>query len=273
MAAVISLFVVLTLSLLITRLATAALTMTGVSRELARLQSISAFTGVGFTTSESEALVEHPVRRRVLMLLMILGNAGVVTAISSLILSFTGLEQRAGYMRAVYILGGLVVLWLLARSEWVDKSVHRIMQRLLARSGAIRAYDYARLLDLQGDYVVSTHRVSADDWMAGRSLSELKLFEEGISVLGIHRSDGDYVGVPRGETEVVAGDVIVLYGADDDIEDLRNRRRDREGEAEHAKAVADQRDRRAEQEHKEAARRARLDEDSRRHGSSSEGER
>lgn len=95
MAAVISLFVILTLSFLFTRLATAALTLTGVSHELARLQSISAFTGVGFTTSESEALVEHPVRRRVLILLMILGNAGVVTAISSLVLTFAGLENRA----------------------------------------------------------------------------------------------------------------------------------------------------------------------------------
>lgn len=261
MPAVISLFVVLTLSLLITRLATAALTMTGVSQELARLQSISAFTGVGFTTTESEALVEHPVRRRVLMTLMVLGNAGVVTAISSLILSFSGLEQRAGYARAGYILAGLVVLWLIARSEWVDKSVQRIMQRLLARSGAIRAYDYSRLLDLQGDYVVSTHRVGADDWMMGRSLSDLKLFEEGISVLGIHRYDGDYVGVPRGETEVAEGDVLVLYGADDDIGELRTRRRDPEGEAEHAQAVAEQQDRRAEQEHKEAERRARRDRD------------
>ncbi len=259
MTAVLSLFVVLTLSFLVTRLATAALTLTGVSHELARLQAISAFTGVGFTTSESEALVDHPVRRRVLMLLMILGNAGVVTAISSLILSFTGLEQRAGYLRAAWILGGLILLWLVARSRWVDKSMHRLMRRVLDRSGAMRAYDYARLLDLRGDYVVSTHRVNADDWMANRNLGELKLFQEGISVLGIHRSNGDYVGVPRGETEIEQGDVIVLYGLNDDIDELRSRRRDVEGEQEHAEAVAEQRDRRAEQRRKESERRSEQD--------------
>lgn len=256
MTAVLSLFVVLTLSFLVTRLATAALSLTGVSHELARLQSISAFTGVGFTTSESEALVEHPVRRRVLMLLMILGNAGVITAISSLILSFSGLEQKAGYIRAGLILAGLLVLGLVARSRWVDTTMHRIMKRALDRSGAIRAYDYARLLDLQGDYIVSTHRVGAEDWMANRKLGELKLFEEGISVLGIHRADGDYIGVPRGETEIGEGDVLVLYGSGDDIDELRTRRRDLEGEEEHAQAVAEQQDRRAKQKQKEAEKRA-----------------
>lgn len=45
MTAIGSLLVVLTLSFLITRLATIALTLTGVSRDLARLQAVSAFTG------------------------------------------------------------------------------------------------------------------------------------------------------------------------------------------------------------------------------------
>ena len=67
MTAIFSLLVVLTISFLITRLGTAALTLTGVSHELARLQAVSAFTGVGFTTTESELIVEHSVRRRILI--------------------------------------------------------------------------------------------------------------------------------------------------------------------------------------------------------------
>jgi len=261
MAGVVSLFIILVLSLLVTRLATAALTLTGVSRELARLQSISAFTGVGYTTAESESLTEHPVRRRLLILLMILGNAGFVTAISSLILSFSGLEERTGYIRAGWILGGLLVLWLFARSKWVDRTMHRVMRRLLERSGAMRALDYEKLLDLRGDYIVSTHRVGRDDWMAGRSLAELKLFEEGISVLGIHRSNGDYLGVPRGETPVEPGDLIVLYGEEEDIEEVRQRSRDARGEQEHREAVADQKGRLDEQKRKDDERRVREDEE------------
>lgn len=88
MFAVISLLVVLTLSLLITRIATVALTHTGLSRDSARFQARSAFTGVGFTTTESEKVVNHPVRRRILMMLMLLGNAGIVTVVASFMLTF-----------------------------------------------------------------------------------------------------------------------------------------------------------------------------------------
>jgi len=71
MAAIISLLIVVALSLLITRVATVALTLTGMSREAARFQARSAFSGVGFTTRESEQVMQHPVRRRIILLLIL----------------------------------------------------------------------------------------------------------------------------------------------------------------------------------------------------------
>ncbi len=69
MSAVLSLVVVVALGLLTTRVATVALTMTGMSLEHARFQARSALTGTGFTTSEAEAVVGHPARRRIVMAL------------------------------------------------------------------------------------------------------------------------------------------------------------------------------------------------------------
>jgi len=54
MLSIISLLMVLTLSILVTRIATVVLTHTGLARESAKFQARSAFTGVGFTTTESE---------------------------------------------------------------------------------------------------------------------------------------------------------------------------------------------------------------------------
>lgn len=54
-------------------------------KESSKFQARSAFTGVGFITDESERVVNHPVRRRILLLLMILGNAGILTGMASLI--------------------------------------------------------------------------------------------------------------------------------------------------------------------------------------------
>lgn len=73
MLSIVSLLIVLTLSILVTRIATVALAHTGLSRESAKFQARSAFTGVGFTTNESEKVVNHPIRRRILLLLMLLG--------------------------------------------------------------------------------------------------------------------------------------------------------------------------------------------------------
>ena len=89
MAAILTLIVVLLTSLIIVRVATVALTLTGLSRDLARFQARSAFSGAGFTTGESEQVVSHPVRRRIIMLLMLLGNAGIVTVISTLVISLS----------------------------------------------------------------------------------------------------------------------------------------------------------------------------------------
>lgn len=62
--AIVLLLLVAILSLLITRFATVALTVTGMTRESARFQARSALTGAGFTTQESEAVVSHPGRWR-----------------------------------------------------------------------------------------------------------------------------------------------------------------------------------------------------------------
>ena len=85
MTAILSLLVVILISIMITRVATVALTATGLSRETAKFQARSALTGAGFTTTESESVVRHPVRRRIVMWLMLAGSAGIAAVIGSLV--------------------------------------------------------------------------------------------------------------------------------------------------------------------------------------------
>ena len=90
---IIAFLTVLALSLILTRVATVALTMMGLSYEVAKFQARSPFTGTGFMTKEVEKVVSHPVRRRIIAMLMIIRNAGLVTIILSLILSLTGFTK------------------------------------------------------------------------------------------------------------------------------------------------------------------------------------
>jgi len=96
MIAVISVLLVLSISMIVIRVATVALIHTGMGREGARFQARSAFTGAGFTTSEAEDVVSHPVRRRIVAWLMLAGNVGIVTAMSSLLLSFVDMRGSQG---------------------------------------------------------------------------------------------------------------------------------------------------------------------------------
>lgn len=243
MTAVISVLIVLTLSLLIGRIASAALTATGIPREVARFQARSALTGTGFTTTEAESVVGHPVRRRLVMGLMIVGHIGAAGLIASLIGSFLGVSSAgAGLTRAVWLLGGLIVLLLLARSPWVDRKLGRIIGAALRRFTDLDVRDYAGMLRLSGDYAVSELYVQPDDWIADKPLAELDLPHEGVLVLGIVGSNGRYLGAPTGKSAAQAGDTLIVYGRLGVLADIDERHAGHEGERAHAKAVAEQRD-------------------------------
>lgn len=240
MLPIISLLIVLSLSLLLTRIATLALTYTGLSRQSAAFQVRSAFTGVGFTTNESEKVVNHPVRRRVLLLLMLVGNAGIVTAVSTLILGFVSASEGALWLRIVLLASGIAVLFGLASSQWVDARLSRIISWAIARYTRLDVRDYASMLHLAGEYGIGEMFVHEQDWMAERPLGELKLRDEGVLVLGIVRASGHYVGTPVGTTPVRAGDTLILYGARSRLKALDERRHGFSGNVEHAEAVATQ---------------------------------
>ncbi len=82
--------------------------------------------------------------------------------------------------------------------------------------------------------------------------------DEGITVLGIHRADGDYDGVPRGETEIEAGDRLILYGRGDDLSELDERVRGSAGDEAHQRALRVQAGERERQQRRGEARRPRV---------------
>ena len=76
-AALLILLSVVAVPIRVARIATRAFMLTGLSKETARFQARSIITGTGFTTDEAEHIVNHPVRRRISLTLMLIGNAGL----------------------------------------------------------------------------------------------------------------------------------------------------------------------------------------------------
>ncbi|HVL57066.1 MAG TPA: TrkA C-terminal domain-containing protein, partial [Burkholderiaceae bacterium] len=213
MIAIATLLAVLFLSLIVVRVAAEALVLTGISRESASFQARSAWTGTGFTTSESEQIVNHPVRRRIVSALMFARSAGLVTAATTLMLSFVTVEDRTdGWLRVAILVGGLAALWLVARSHWIGVWMSRVIAWTLKRYTDLDTRDYVGLLHLAGEYAVMELKVQPGSWIAGHTLGELRLPDEGVLVLGISHANGTYVGAPRGDEVAEPGDVLLLYG-------------------------------------------------------------
>ena len=74
---------VLAASFVIVRIGAVAFQLTGLEWSLAKFQSLSCFSGTGFTTKEAELITGHRLRRRIASILMVLGNAGLVTLVAT----------------------------------------------------------------------------------------------------------------------------------------------------------------------------------------------
>ena len=175
------------------------------------------------------------------MLLMLVGSAGLVTVIATPMLSFTdtGGGQKASHLAV--LLAGLTALWLAARSTWVDRRLSWLIAKILRRWTDLDTSDYGQLLHLADRYAVGEIAVRADDWVADRTLDELKLRDEGLILLGITLADGAWVGSPTFETRIHANERLVLYGPAAQLRQLDRRPAGPEGDRAHEQAVAEHR--------------------------------
>jgi len=240
MIAVLSLLIVALLFVTAARVATIALVGTGMASESASFQARSALMGVGFTTAEAEAAINHPVRRKIILWLMTFGNAGVITGISSLLLGFVNAETDQTIRRAVILAAGLLSVAILTRARRLERLLTRFTAWALARWTTLDTRDFAQLLRFGHDYGIIELHARGEDWLVDRPLSELGLPAEGIVILGVHRKDGTFIGAPTGATIINVDDDVLAYGRLDHLQDLDNRHKGVSGDRAHQEAVREQ---------------------------------
>lgn len=216
-----SLLVLLALSLIVTRVATLVLVATGMSHTAARFQARSAFTGAGFTTSESEQITDDPLRRKVVMNLMMLGHLGIVAGAGTVILGFDhGNAAHLGLTGAELVAGLFVLLWV-SRSSWVDRHLTRLIWRFLHRFSRVARHDVETLVELPGRHAVCELAVRGGDRLEGHPVSAWR--RTGVEVLGVTGADHAYDPAPAEDAPVAAGSTLVVYGPLDVIRALDRR--------------------------------------------------
>lgn len=216
MVAIIGLLVILVISLTAVRIGAVALELTGLSYEVAAFQAQSAFSGTGFTTSEAENIVTHAVRRKIVRILILVGNVGLVSTGATLIVALTGFTSGNVGTRAPLLVASLVLVYLISRSKVVYRMMKKIILKILNRNSQLQLQDYHDILGISNGYSIARMRVQADNWQIGKALKELAIQKEGTTILAITRKvkGEETMILPHGDTVIVKDDLLTVYGRD-----------------------------------------------------------
>lgn len=221
MYAIATFLVVALLSLLFTRLATGSLIATGMPPESAAFQARSAFTGAGFTTTEAENVVNHPVRRRVISTTMFVGNLGVPTLVVTVTLGFLAPGPGETSTRALVFAAGVALIVVLAFTRPVTNLFvalgRRSTQPLLQRSLTGRVVP---LLSLSEEYQVAALPLSDD--VPLRSIRGLQQALPRVRVLGVRPrgQHGRFISGPPSDVDLHAGDDLVVLARTSHLDEL-----------------------------------------------------
>jgi hypothetical protein len=213
---IILLFMVIMGSYVCVRIGAVALELTGIPWERAKFQALSAFTNCGFTTSEAEDIVRHPLRRNIVSYLMILGNAGIVTTIGTFAGTIVGTNLRDALTRLGILAVVVALLAAIARLPFFGQRTRNAVQRWMSKR-----FDFAptteAMLRFDEGYCLTRFILPDDSPACGRALKDLRLRDHKLQILAFERGH-EFHPVPGGDDKIEAGDVLIIYGTEDVVE-------------------------------------------------------
>jgi hypothetical protein len=198
-------------SFLVVRAGAIALMMTGMEREKAHFQALSAFTRAGFTTREAEMVVNNPKRRRIVTWLIIIGNAGFIAII---VAATSSLVTSSGYNLLIslgILIIGLYILYRLMKLGGWTRKWERFIENRLVKTNVVEESRTEDLLRFGEGYGLMNVIITPDSPYVGHSLSELNTPESEFLVVGIERGR-EWISHPRAYTKIDNGDRLVVYG-------------------------------------------------------------
>ena len=212
MVAALSLLIIFAVSFFVVRLAAVALRLTGLPEQNARFQAMSALTGTGYTTTEAEMIVNYPIRGKIITWLMIFGNLGIVSVLSTLMISFvrTDADMSAILTQLGWMVGMTFVFFFIMLNPFVDRVICGFIGFMLEKFTFLGGRHYKRLLQLGNQLSIGEHQFFAQESL---SPDDIQL-EEGVSILAIRRRAGHTELFSSNVGLIEPGDSLILLGSD-----------------------------------------------------------
>lgn len=219
MGGIILVLSVVFVNVMIRKAAAVALKLTGLDERTANFQALSALTGTGFTTKESELVLNHPVRRKIISFLMIIGNAGMVAVVAGLVSSFLTITSPWAILRFVVLIVVLYLIFKMATHTKLARFLSRKIEEKLREKYKLQTTTIDKVLDLGEDFGIAEVTLSQNSSCVDKTLASSDLGKKKILVLAIER-DEERILVPRGNHKLQAGDNLICYGNFKDMEEI-----------------------------------------------------
>ena len=201
---------------LVMEIAAIGLKLTGMSIHTARFQALSALTGTGFTTRETESIMNNKQRRIIVMILMITGPVGFITILGSILIS---IRQEVFVYHLIVILIISFLLIQLFKSKTLGVFFHKLVVRQIKKRHYFRRVVLEEVLQLNEQYGVCEVKIDEHSKVINKRLSEANFKEEGFMVLAIKRNN-EILSAPKGSDKILKGDVLVIFGNTKNIKQL-----------------------------------------------------
>jgi len=214
-------------SFIVVRIGAIAFELTGLEWSLAKFQALSCFSGTGFTTKEAELITGNPQRRRIASVLMVLGNAGLITVIATFANSlrpstimpkftipFLHLVFPSSLLPWINLLLIVVSIYAIYRFFAHTKITKKLTDALRARiikKDIIKPVTFEELLVTTGGYGVSSIAVCKGSQILEKTLFESNLRSHDITVLAVERKE-EIIPNPPAETKIMLDDTLICFG-------------------------------------------------------------
>lgn len=219
MGGIVLIIMVVFINVMIRNIATAALRLTGLDKQTASFQALSALTGTGFTTREAELVLNNPMRRRVISILMIIGNAGMIALVAGLVFSFITITSPWAIIRFIVLIIALYLIFKMATHTKLIRLLSKKIEQKLRERYKLQKRTIGRILDLGKNFGVAEVTLHQGSSCVGKTLASSNFGEKKILVLAIER-DAEKILVPKGNHKLRAGDNLICYGSFEEMREI-----------------------------------------------------
>ncbi|YCI79773.1 hypothetical protein M1D47_23810 [Bacillus sp. R1-10] len=189
--------------------------LTGLKGTVARFQVISMLTGTGFTTDESKSIIDHPVRRKISMFLILFGAFSLAVIISSI---STLLTDDLRLMELSIIIGILLVLTVLVKVPFLNNRLSNKMKSEMYNHYELWEHPIEEVLFLEDEDVVMEIDIYEDS-----EFIDVKAFDvisQGADINILFIESGEVkIRKELYEYKIKLGDNLFLYGNKKEIEE------------------------------------------------------